>query len=148
MTRELTPWRPMRELTSLREEMDQLWNCMFRDWPTMEFPRGDWIPSFDVSETKDNVVVKAEVPGMDPKDIDISLADGILTLRGEKKDREEKEENYYLTESRYGSFSRSIRLPHEVQSDKIKANYKNGVLKVTMPKSEEAKKKEVKIKVE
>jgi HSP20 family protein len=148
MTRELTPWRPMRELTSLREEMDQLWNRMFRDWPTMEFPRGDWIPSFDVSETKDNVVVKAEVPGMDPKDIDISLADGILTLRGEKKDREEKEENYYLTESRYGSFSRSIRLPHEVQSDKIKANYKNGVLKVTMPKSEEAKKKEVKIKVE
>jgi HSP20 family protein len=100
MTRELTPWRPMRELTSLREEMDQLWNRMFRDWPTMEFPRGDWIPSFDVSETKDNVVVKAEVPGMDPKDIDISLADGILTLRGEKKDREEKEENYYLTESR------------------------------------------------
>jgi HSP20 family protein len=149
MARELTPWRPMRELTTLRDEMDRLWDRMFRGWPTTEFPRTEWIPTFDVSETKDSVVVKAEVPGMDPKDIDISLADGILTLKGEKKqEREEKEENYYLTESSYGSFSRSIRLPHEVQGDKVKANCKNGILKITMPKSEEAKKKEIKVKVE
>jgi HSP20 family protein len=86
---------------------------------------------------------------MDPKDIDISLSDGLLTIKGEKKqEREEKEENYHLVERSYGAFTRSIRLPKEVQSDKISASYKNGVLKVTLPKSEEAKKKEIKIKVE
>ena len=93
--------------------------------------------------------MKAEVPGMDPKDIDISLSDGLLTIKGEKKqEREEKEENYHLVERSYGAFTRSIRLPKEVQSDKISASYKNGVLKVTLPKSEEAKKKEIKIKLE
>jgi HSP20 family protein len=94
-------------------------------------------------------VVKAEVPGMDPKHIDISLSDGVLTIKGEKKEeKEEKEANYHLVERSYGAFSRSIRLPSEVQSDKINASYKNGVLKITLPKSEEAKKKEIKIKVE
>jgi HSP20 family protein len=93
--------------------------------------------------------VKAEVPGLDPKDIDISLSDGLLTIKGEKKqEREEKEEDYHLVERSYGTFTRSIRLPKEVQRDKINASYKNGVLKVVLPKSEEAKKKEVKIKVE
>jgi HSP20 family protein len=93
--------------------------------------------------------VKAEVPGLDPKDIDISLSDGLLTIKGEKKqEREEKEENYHLVERSYGAFTRSIQLPKEVQSDKISASYKNGVLKVTLPKSEEAKKKEVKIRVQ
>jgi HSP20 family protein len=94
-------------------------------------------------------VVKAEVPGMDPKDIDISLSNGVLTIKGKKKqEREEKEENYHLLERSYGSFTRSVQLPGEVQSDKISASYRNGVLKVTLPKSEEAKKKEIKIKVE
>jgi HSP20 family protein len=93
--------------------------------------------------------VKAEVPGLEPKDIDISLSDGLLTIKGEKKqEREEKEENYHLVERSYGSFARSIRLPNEVQSDKIDASYKNGVLKIVLPKSEEAKKKEIKIKVQ
>ena len=86
--------------------------------------------------------------GLDPKDIDISLSDGLLTIKGEKKqEREEKEENYHLVERSYGTFTRSIRIPNEVQSDKINASYKNGVLKVVLPKSEEAKKKVVKIKV-
>jgi HSP20 family protein len=86
---------------------------------------------------------------MDPKDIDISLAEGVLTIKGEKKqEKEEKEENYHLIERSYGSFVRSVRLPKEVQSEKINASYKNGILRVTLPKSEEAKKKEIKIKVE
>lgn len=115
----------------------------------MEPSRGEWAPSLDVSETKDNIAVKAEVPGMDAKDIDISLANDVLTVKGEKKQqKEEKDENYHRVERSYGAFSRSIRLPREVQSDKIKANYKNGVLKITLPKSEEAKKKEIKIKVD
>ncbi len=106
-------------------------------------------PALDVSETNNEVIVKAEIPGMEPNDIDISLADGILTIRGEKKqEKEEKEENYHLIERSYGTFSRSVQLPRDVQSENIKAAYKNGVLKITLPKSEEAKKKEIKINVQ
>jgi len=149
MPSELTPWRPFRELTTLRDEMDKMWNRFLGEWPSMEPFKGEWMPSLDVSETKDNIVVKAEVPGMDAKDIDISLANDILTVKGEKKqEKEEKEENYHRVERSYGAFSRSVRLPKDVQSNKIKASYKDGVLKITLPKSEEAKKKEVKIKVE
>jgi HSP20 family protein len=86
---------------------------------------------------------------MDPKDIDISLSDGVLTIKGEKRqEKEEKEADYHLVERSYGSFARSVQLPREVQSDKISASYKNGILKITLPKSEEAKKKEIKIKLE
>jgi len=146
---ELTPWKPSRELTTLRDEMDKIWNRFFGEWPGMEPFRTEWVPSLDVSETKNNIVVKSEVPGMDPKDIDISLVGDALTIKGEKKqEREEKDENYHRIERSYGTFSRSVRLPQDVQSDKIKANYKNGILKITLPKSEEAKAKEIKIKVE
>ena len=146
---ELTPWRPFRELTTLRDEMDKMWNRFLGEWPSMEPYKGEWMPSLDVSETKDNIVVKAEVPGMNGKDIDISFANGVLTIKGERKqEKEEKDENYHRVERIYGAFSRSTRLPKDVQSDKIKASCKDGVLKITLPKSEEAKKKEVKIKVE
>ncbi len=155
MARELTVWRPFRELTPFRDfermrsEMDRLWNSFFERGPLRGEEGAEWLPSLDVAETKNEIVVKAEVPGLEPKDIDISLSEGLLTIKGEKKqEREEKEENYHLVERSYGSFTRSIRLPKEVQSDKINASYKNGVLKVVLPKSEEAKKKEVKIKVQ
>jgi len=106
-------------------------------------------PSLDVSETKNEIVVKAEIPGIDPKDIDLSLADGVLTIKGEKKqEKEEKDENFHLAERSYGSFARTVRLPREVKSDKIGATYKNGLLTITLPKSEETKRKEIKIKVE
>jgi len=86
---------------------------------------------------------------MDPNDVDISLSDGVLTIKGEKKqEREEKEADYHLVERSYGSFVRSVHLPKEVQGDKINASYKDGILRITLPKSEEAKKKEIKIKVE
>lgn len=115
----------------------------------METFRREWVPCLDVSETKNNIVVKAEVPGMDAKDIDISLVGNALTIKGEKKqEREEKDENYHRIERSYGAFSRSVRLSQDVQSDKIKANFENGVLKITLPKSEEAKAKEIKIRVE
>jgi HSP20 family protein len=149
MALELTPWRPFKELPALREEMEKLWGRFFGERSLAEpFGKG-WAPSLDVSETKDNIVVKAEVPGMDGKDIDISLSGGVLTLKGEKKqEKEEKDENYHFTERSYGAFSRSIRLPQEVQTDKVKASYTNGVVTITLPKSEEAKAKEVKIKVQ
>jgi HSP20 family protein len=155
MARELTVWKPLREITPFRDfermrrDMDRMWDSFFERGTLRGKEGREWLPSLDVAETKNEIVVKAEVPGLDPKDIDISLSDGLLTIKGEKKqEREEKEENYHLVERSYGSFTRSIRLPNEVQSDKIKASYKNGVLKVVLPKSEEAKKKEVKIKVE
>jgi HSP20 family protein len=150
MAWELAPWRPFKELEKMRREMDRLWDSYFEERPRRRGEEiGEWLPSLDVSETKGDLVVKAEIPGIDPKDIDISLTNDLLTIKGEKKqEKEEKEENYHLIERSYGSFTRSIRLPKEVQSDKINASYKNGLLKITLPKSEEAKKKEIKIKVE
>ena len=155
MARELTVWRPFRELTPfgdferMRRDMDRMWDSFFEGGTLRGEEGREWLPSLDVAETKNEIVVKAEVPGLEPKDIDISLSDGLLTIKGEKKqEREEKEENYHLVERSYGSFARSIRLPNEVQSDKINASYKNGVLKIVLPKSEEAKKKEIKIKVQ
>lgn len=107
MAFELTPWRLFRELTSLREEMNKMWNRFLSEWPSVEPFRGEWAPSLDLSETKDNIVVKAEIPGMDQKEIDISFANGFLVIRGEKKqEKEEKEENYHMVERRYGVFSR------------------------------------------
>ena len=146
MASELTPWRPFRELPALREEMDKLWNRFLGEKKFMEPFGRSWAPSLDVSETKDNIVVKAEIPGMEAKDIDISFSGGALTLKGEKKqEKEEGDENCHFTERSYGTFSRSIQLPQEVQTDKIKAGYKDGVLTVTLPKTEQAKAREVKI---
>ena len=156
MAFELTTWKPLREVTPLRDfekmrrEMDRLWDSFFEGGLRRRTEEaGEWLPSLDLAETKDGIIVKAEVAGMDPKDIDISLSDGMLTIKGEKKqEKEEKEADYHLVERSYGAFTRSVRLPSEVQSDKISASYKNGILKITLPKSEKAKKKEIKIKVE
>lgn len=138
---ELTPWKPFRDI-------DELWERFFRELSTIEPFRQEWVPSLDVSETENNIVVKAELPGIDPKEIDISLTDDLLTIKGEKKqEKEEKDENYHRVERSYGAFTRSLRLPQEVRSEKIEANYKDGILKITLPKSEEAKRKEIKIKV-
>lgn len=131
--------------------MDTLWDTFLFGRPQR---RGfqemvEWLPAVDVTETKSEIVVHAEIPGMDAKNIDISLNEGILTIRGEKKqEREDKEEEYHLIERRYGTFTRSIPLPREVDSNTASASYRNGVLKVRLPKSGKAEKKEVKIKVE
>jgi HSP20 family protein len=106
-------------------------------------------PAVDVFEEKDDIVVKAEIPGMDKDNIQVNLTDHTLTIKGEKKKEEEvKEENYYRSERSYGSFFRTLELPKDVHADKVKATFKNGVLEVRMPKTEEAKAKEIKVKVE
>jgi len=130
--------------------MDRLWDSFLEGGLQKRAGEGrEWFPFLDVAETKNELVVKAEVPGMDPKDIDLSLSDGVLTIKGEKRhEKEEKESDYHLVERSYGAFTRSVQLPKEVKSDKISASYKDGILKITLPKSEEAKKKEIKIKVE
>jgi len=105
-----------------------------------------WLPKVDVSETDDHVIVKAEVPGMDKKDINITMSDGILTIRGEKKqEKEEEKENYRFVERSYGSFSRSLRVPNGVDGNKIEAGYKDGVLKVVIPKSGSEKSRKIEI---
>jgi len=107
------------------------------------------VPAFDISETEKEYVISGEIPGMDAKDIDISLLDGCLTVKGEKRqEKEEKEENYHRVERHYGSFQRSFRIPEKVKTDKLDATYKDGILKLTLPKAEvsEAKKIEVKEK--
>ena len=148
MATKLTQWTPFKGLAALRDELDRVWDHFIKDFPGKELLRGEWVPSVDVSETKDKVVVKAEVPGMEAKDLDISLTDSILTIKGKKRhEKEDQDEDYHVVESSYGSFSRSIRLPSEVQADKVKADYHNGILKVTLPKSEEAKEKKVTIQV-
>jgi len=136
MAWEIAPLRPFRELERMRREMDRLWDSFFEERPRRKGEEvREWLPALDLSETKSDLVVKAEIPGIDPKDIDISLTNDLLTIKGEKKqEREEKEENYHFIERSYGSFTRSIKLPREVQSDKISASYKNGLLTVTLPK--------------
>jgi HSP20 family protein len=107
----------------------------------------EWLPAFDVAETEDEVIVKAELPGMAVEEIDITLTDGLLTIKGEKKrEKEDKKENFHRIERRYGSFSRTFSLPVEVKADGIDASYKNGVLTVTLPKAEETKPKRIEVK--
>jgi HSP20 family protein len=145
----IVPWKPFDELTTLRKEMDSLWNRFFPETPFHErYESHEWLPSIDLKETKDKLVVKAELPGLEAKDVELSLTDDILTIRGEKKtEKEEKDEHHYFVERYAGTFERRIKLPTLVKTDKIDASFDKGVLTVTLPKSEEAKKKEIKIKV-
>ena len=154
MAQELQIWKSSRELMPFRQfermkrNFDQLWDSFFGRELEGRI-QGEWIPSLDLAETDNELVVKAELPGMDSKNIDISLSDGMPTIKGQKKqEKEEKELDYHFMERSYGSFTRSIQLPKQIQREKISASYKNGLLRITLPKSEEAKKKEVKIKLE
>lgn len=109
---------------------------------------GEWVPQVDMSETKDELTVRAEVPGMDKEGLSVALQDNVLTLRGERKqEAEAKSATFHRLERSYGSFVRSFTLPTLVQADKAKADYKDGVLTVTLPKAEEAKPKEISISV-
>jgi HSP20 family protein len=146
MARELMKWEPFREMSRLRHDMDRLWEDFFGPGPRGLMRTEEWTPAVDVAETPEKVTVKAEVPGIDPKNIDISLVGDVLTVKGEKKsEREETKENYHLVERSYGSFSRSLRLPAAVDADKIDARYEKGVLTVTCPKKEPVKPKAIEI---
>jgi len=146
---DLTVWKPFREVSRLRREMDRLWDDYFGPGRRGLEPMEAWVPAVDVSESDDKITVKAEVPGLEAKDIQISLVGDVLSVKGEKKsEREEKKENYHLVERSYGSFSRSLKLPASVDADKIEATYKQGVLTVECPKKEEVKPKAIDIKAE
>lgn len=123
---------------------------IFRElMPSVMREQGELMPAFDIAEADDHFAVKADLPGIDPRDLDISLAGNVLTIRGEKKEeREEKSERYYSIERRFGSFNRSFMLPSDVKEEGIEASYKNGVLRVTIPKSERVKQKKIPVKMQ
>ena len=148
MANELMEWRPFREISRLRREMDRMWEDYFGSGRRAFKPlEGEFAPAVDIKETAGQVVVKAEIPGMDANDIKISVTGDMLTIKGEKKsEKEEQEENYHVVERSYGSFSRSLVLPGAVDLDNISAGYDKGVLTITCPKKEEVKPKTIEIK--
>ena len=126
-----------------------IFDHFFDDWsvPSLFGEDKTWMPAFDITENEKEYIVTAELPGIDPKEIDVTLTDGILSVKGEKKEeKEDKEKDYHRVERRYGSFHRSFRIPGEVKSDKVDANFKDGVLRLTLPKAEEAKPKKIEVK--
>ncbi len=138
-------WPEVPGFGSLQREMDRLFEDFFR---RSGLP-ARWGPAVDVVETSDNVIVRAELPGMDPKDVDISISGDTLTIKGEKREeKEDKGKSFYRVERSYGSFCRTISLPAGVEADKAKADYNNGVLEVTLPKSEKVKAKRIPIKTD
>jgi HSP20 family protein len=146
MTRALAPWTG---LATFRSEMDRLLDRVFAArWD--EFPAlGDWTPKLDVTETKDAVVVEAEVPGVEPKDIHVSLQEQLLTITGDKhQEREAKGERWHRVERSYGSFTRSLRLPVPVDAERVTAAFKHGLLTVTLPKTPAAKGTAIPVKEE
>ncbi len=149
-------------LNALRGDIDRAFDRMFRDWPSFGSLAGwepfkemeSWArptalaPRVDVSEDEKAYEITAEIPGVEEKDVNVTLVNGRLTLRGEKKtEKEEKKKDYHMKERSYGAFERSFRLPEEVDAEKISAAFENGVLSVTLPKTEKAKAKERKITV-
>jgi HSP20 family protein len=144
--RNLMPWTGM---TSLKSEMDRVLDRFFEPKWEEYAALGEWAPSLDLSESKEAFVVKAEVPGMEPGDIQVSLQENLLTIKGEKRqEKEQKDERYHRVERNYGAFARSVRVPVAVDGSKVDARFKNGLLTVTLPKMPGAKGTAIPVKAE
>ena len=143
----LTRWDPFRELNVLQDRMNRL----FQDYAPrgeQDLTAGNFVPPVDIYEDEQGITVKAELPGLDPKDVDVRVENNTLTIRGERKfEKEEKEENYRRVERQYGSFTRTFTLPTTVDAEKVSADYDKGVLKIALPKKAEAKPKQIKVNV-
>src|SRR5438876_7016302 len=140
-------WDPFRDLNLLQDRMNRRFDDAGRGWRADEpAATTSWSPSVDIFETEGEIVVKAELPGMDRKDIALGLENNVLSIRGERRFvKETKEENYHRIERSYGNFSRSFSIPATVDEEKIRADYKDGVLKIILPKKEQARPKQIKI---
>ena len=148
----LMKWSPPKEIERWFDEFleEPFFPRMWRKFPRWRRLKEleEVSPSVDMFDKKDEIVLKAEIPGVEKENISISLSDNTITIKGEmKKEEEVKEEDYYYAERSYGSFSRSLNLPAKVQAEKIKASFKDGILEIHLPKAEESKPKEVKIEV-
>ena len=148
----LVKWEPFRELATLRDRLDRLFSDPFFS-PTLEEGTrtrllAEWVPAVDVYEDENQWVISAELPGMDMKDIDVKIEDETLKISGERKlEHEDKRENYHRVERVYGSFYRAFTLPRTVDTEKVKAHYEKGILRVTLPKREEVKPRKVNIEI-
>jgi HSP20 family protein len=143
---DLIQWNPLREMVSLRERMSRLFDdSWFRtDGYGDDVAMGMWSPAVDMFEKDDHLVIKAELPGMEKKDINLDLKDGVLTLRGERKhENQVQDENFYRREMSYGKFVRTFSLPSDVDPEKIKAEFQNGLLTIEVPKPEQHKPKQI-----
>jgi HSP20 family protein len=142
----LSRWDPFQDMLSLREAMNQL---MEESFVRPNGARGQgFVPALDLSETKDGYLVEAAVPGLKPEDLEITLENNVLTIKGEtRKESEDKQRNYHRVERRFGSFQRSITLPNTVKADAIKAELEQGVLKLEIPKAEEVKPRKIAVSV-
>jgi len=142
-------WEPFRDLLTTQREFDRLFREAFSPMAgETEVSTRSWAPPVDIYETEDAIVLKAELPGIDPKDVEVRVEDNTLYLKGERNyEKEVKEQNYHRVERSYGSFARSFSLPNSINAEKVKAEYKDGLLTLTMPKREEAKPKTIKIDV-
>lgn len=143
----ITRWDPFSNVSALQEQVNRLFESSFPS-------QGDqsalttWAPAVDIYETENELVLKADLPEIEEKDLDVRVENNMLTIRGERKfEQKLKEENYLRVERSYGSFSRSFSLPNIINTESIKAEYKNGTLTVEMPKRAESKPKQVKINV-
>jgi len=146
---EIVRWEPFRGLLATPDRFNRLFNETFsRTFGDEELTSRAWTPAVDILENENNIVLTAELPGVDPKDVEVRVKDNTLYLKGERKfEKEVKEENYHRIERSYGSFARTFALPGSVDSEKVAADYKDGVLTLTIPKREEAKPKAIKINV-
>ena len=145
--RTITRWEPFRGVNTLQDQFNRLFGDVF-DRKAGESSLTAWAPAVDIYETEHELVVKADLPEVDPKDLDIRVENNILTIRGERKfEKKVNEDNYLRVERAYGSFARSFTLANTVNSDAIKADYQDGVLTLTIPKREEAKPKQIKVNV-
>jgi HSP20 family protein len=142
----LTRWEPVREMMTLREAMDRLFDDAFTR--PINLRDGGWsAPAIDMYQTDDEVVVRAALPGFKADEVQINVTGDVLTLRGELKQQEEKQERaWHMREQRWGSFERSVSLPTEVTADKAVADFEDGVLTITLPKAEEVKPKTITVK--
>ena len=146
-------WEPFRDLMTVQDRMNRIFDDAFRgaarpgteeDWAL----GGSWAPAVDIFENEGNLVLKAELPGIDPKDVDVRVENNVLTLHGERKfDSEVKREQYHRVERAYGSFGRSFSLPDDVSPAKVSAEFKDGVLTVHLAKTEKAKPRQVEVKI-
>lgn len=138
-------------LVNVFKSLDDMFKRSWLDLPVNEFGSdfgGDWLPPVDLSETKELLTVKIELPGLEKKDIDLSVDNGLLTIKGEKKEeKEETDKHFHRIERSYGSFARTIALPVDVKEDKVDATFKDGILTVTLPKTKEELKKVTHVKI-
>ena len=143
----ITRWDPFRDLSLLQDRMNRLFDDAGRGWrPEEPSATTTWSPAVDIFETENEIMVQAELPGVDRKDLTLNLENNVLTLKGERRfEKETKQENYDRIERSYGAFSRAFSIPAIVDEEKIRADYKEGILKIALPKKEQVKPKQIKI---